>query len=150
MQIRSVFNDGEKIPVKYTADGANVNPLLKISNIPNEAKSIVLIVDDPDAKRVAGYTWVHWIRFNISVYEDNIRIEENSLPGIGGLSTYKYEKYGGPNPPKGSGIHRYYFKIYALNSNLNVENNMSKEKIENLMKGKIIEKAELIGTYCRE
>lgn len=150
MQIKSVFNNGEKIPVKYTADGINVNPPLEIIDVPKGTRSIVLIVDDPDAQRVVGYTWVHWIRYNIPVYEDNIKIEENSLPGVSGLSTYKYEKYGGPNPPKGSGIHKYYFKVYALNSNLDVEDNISKEKLENLMKGKIIEKAELIGIYTRD
>lgn len=151
MQIKSVFNDGEKIPVKYTADGINVNPPLEITDIQKGTRSIVLIVDDPDAQKVVGYTWVHWIRYNISVYENYLKIEENSLPGISGLSTYKcQEKYGGPNPPKGSGVHRYYFKVYALNSNLNVEDNMNKEKIENLMKGKIIEKAELIGIYTRD
>lgn len=150
MKIKSVFNNGERIPVKYTADGININPLLEIINIPKDTKSIVLIVDDPDAKRVVGYTWVHWIRFNIPVSGDSLKIEENSLPGVAGLSTYKYEKYGGPNPPKGSGVHKYYFKIYALNSNLDIDKNMDKEKLENLMKGKIVDKAELVGIYYKD
>ena len=150
MQIKSVFDNGEKIPVKYTTDGVNVNPPLEITDIPNGAKTIVLIVDDPDAQRVVGYTWVHWIRYNIPVYEDNLKIEENSLPGIEGLSTYKYEKYGGPNPPKGSGIHRYYFKIYALNSNLNLKMGTNLKELEKAMEEHIIDKAELIGIYGRD
>lgn len=150
IQIKSIFEYGNKIPVKYTADGANVNPPLEISNIPKGTKSIIIIVDDSDAQRVVGYTWVHWIKYNIPVYENDLKIEEDLLPGISGLSTYKYEKYGRPNPPRGSGIHHYYFKVYALNSNFNVEDNIDKENFENLMKGKITEKAELVGIYYRE
>jgi Raf kinase inhibitor-like YbhB/YbcL family protein len=177
MEMKSVFNNVEKIPIKYTADGDNLNPPLEIFNIPNGTKSLVIIVDDPDAERVVGYTWIHWIRFNIPVFEDYfnprknlhvitrdfsgnpktntnlksfVMIEENSQPGIGGFSTYKREEYGGPNPPKGSGIHRYFFKVYAIDSKLNLNREANKIELEKAMDGHVIDEAELVGIYGRD
>jgi len=146
----SSFKNNERIPEKYTADGKNINPELIISEIPDGSKSLILIVDDPDAKRVVGYTWVHWLVFNIPVKENKLVIKENSIPGIPGESTYKKENYGGPSPPKGTGIHNYHFKVYALNKNLNLQKMAPLKSIEEAMKKNIIEFSELIGTYSRD
>ncbi|MFH1358283.1 MAG: YbhB/YbcL family Raf kinase inhibitor-like protein [archaeon] len=151
MQIKSVFKEGDDIPEKYTADGENVNPPLEISEIPKGCKSLILIVDDPDANRVVGYTWIHWIRFNIPVDEGvkEFKIKENSEPGVGGMNTYKSGKYGGPNPPAGSGTHRYFFKIYALDSELDLDESVDKEAVEDAMEEHVLDEAELIGVYRR-
>jgi len=150
MEIKSVFENKEKLPVKFTSDGENVSPLLEISGIPDGARSLVLINDDPDAQRVIGYTWVHWVRFNIPVNGSEIRIEEGSSPGVGGFSTYKKEEYSGPNPPAGSGIHNYYFKIYAIDTELDLNVGAEKSDVEAAMEGHILDKAEIVGIYNRD
>ena len=147
MKLTSVFNQGEKIPAKYTADGENINPPLEISKIPSETKSLVLVVDDPDAQRVVGYTWVHWVVFNIKTAN---KIEENSIPGTPGESTYKKPGYGGTNPPRGSGVHNYHFKLYALDAELDLKNGASLKRIEQAMQNHILDKAEFIGIYSRD
>ncbi len=149
MKIKSNFNNKEKIPSKYTSDGENINPPLEISEIPETAKSLVLIVEDPDAQRVAGYTWIHWIVFNIPIEKTEFKIKENSIPGKSGKSTYEKSSYGGPSPPAGSGIHNYYFKIYALDNFLNLEN-PDKTEIKQAMQGHVLDKTELIGIYSRD
>ncbi len=146
MEVKSVFKQGEKIPVKYTADGRDVNPLLKISGIPDEAESLVLIVDDPDAP--AG-VWVHWLVFNIPVFGSEFRIEEESIPGVQGINSWEHNDYGGPSPP--SGIHRYFFKIYALDiKDLGLDSSADKSDVEGAMREHILDKAELMGVYERK
>jgi len=149
MQITSAFEHGSRIPEKYTADGDNVSPPLGITEIPEETKSLVLIIDDPDAQRVVGYTWVHWVVFNIPVSGSEVKIKENSLPGTAGESTYKKPEYRGPNPPAGSGIHNYYFKVYALDRELELNEMSSLINIKNSMQGHVLDKAELMGVYSR-
>jgi len=144
------FENNQPIPTKYTADGENINPQLKISEIPQEAKSLVLIVDDPDAKRVVGYTWIHWVAFDIPVEGDTLEIEENSNPGTPGESTYKKPEYGGPNPPAGSGTHNYNFKIYALDKTLDLSEMASLDSIQNEMKDHTLDQSILTGTYSRD
>lgn len=139
--ISSVFKYNERIPTKYTCDGIDVNPPLKFRNIPNGTKSLVLIVDDPDAPMG---TWIHWIVWNITPTEE---IDENTVPGIEGINDFNKNSYGGPCPP--SGIHRYFFKIYALNAMLDLNSNARKRDLEEAMKGKIISEGELIGLYGR-
>lgn len=148
--ISSAFQNNAKIPSKYTCDGQNVNPPLSFLDIPENAKSLVLIVDDPDApggtaSNAAG-AWVHWTVFNIS--PKSTGITENSFPedGIEGMTNFGKEGYGGPCPP--SGTHHYFFKLYALDEKLNLSDT-DKAAIEKAMQGHIIEKAELIGLYCR-
>jgi Raf kinase inhibitor-like YbhB/YbcL family protein len=144
MEIKSVFKVREKIPVKYTADGEDINPPLEILDAPQNTKSFALIVDDPDAR---AETWVHWVVFNIPF---NIRkIEENSAPNGAklGINDAKILKYHGPAPP--SGIHRYFFKLYALDNLIDLDEGARKPDIEKAMTGHIIEKAELIGFYGR-
>jgi len=144
MQIKSVFNHGEEIPSKYTADGEDINPFLEFIDILEEAKSLVLIVDDPDAPMG---TWVHWVVWNIS--PGIKRIEEDSVPdnAVQGMNDFKKQDYGGPSPP--SGIHRYFFKLYALDKELNLPESSEKADVEKEIHEHILDKAELIGTYTK-
>jgi Raf kinase inhibitor-like YbhB/YbcL family protein len=136
------FGYGEMIPEKYTCDGKNISPPLDIENIPEEAKCMVLIVDDPDAP-VA--TWIHWLVWNIPVTH---HIHESEVHGIEGLNDFKQHHYGGPCPP--SGIHRYFFKVYALNELLNLSSNSKKMDVEKAMSEHIIAFGELVGLYSRK
>ena len=139
MKVKSVFNNNERIPEKYTCDSDNVNPPLEIISS-NNAKSFVLIVDDPDAP---SGTWVHWVVFNIKTKN----IYENSVPGIQGKNDFGKSDYGGPCPP--SVTHRYFFKVYALDNELNLKEGSNKSDVEKAMKGHIIDKTELIGKYSK-
>ncbi|MFH1452239.1 MAG: YbhB/YbcL family Raf kinase inhibitor-like protein [archaeon] len=143
------FTDGERIPERFTADGINVNPELIISEIPEETQSLVLIVDDPDAIRVCGFTWVHWVLFNIPVTNSFIRIPENTILGTPGSSTYKKPEYLGPNPPKKTGVHNYYFKVYAVDKILNLPEMAPLTYIMEDLENHIIEKSQMFGTYER-
>lgn len=139
----SAFKNNEFLPRKYTCNGENTNPPLEFSEVPPEAKSLVLIVDDPDARG-----WVHWVVFNIN---PEIReIGENSLPegGIEGVTSFGEASYGGPCPP--SGTHRYFFKLYALDKVLSIEGTADKNSVLDAMDGAIIDQAELIGLYSQK
>lgn len=138
------FDNNKKIPSKYTCDGENISPPLSFSNISQNTKSLVLIVDDPDAP---SKTWVHWVIFNIS--PEISEIAEGSAPtgAIEGMTDFGSTGYGGPCPP--SGVHRYVFKLYALDSMLDLPKTATKEDIEKKMNGHVLEKAELIGLYER-
>ena len=138
----NVFKNNEMIPSKYTCDGSDINPPLNIEGIPKETKSLVLIMDDPDAPMK---TWVHWIVWNIPA---KTTIEENSVSGMEGLNDFKRKSYGGPCPP--SGTHRYFFKVYALDTTLYLGANSKKEDLEKAMQGHILAKGELVGLYKRE
>ena len=144
------FKHLETIPTKYTADGENINPELQITNIPKNTKTLTLICDDPDAKKICGFTWIHWLIFNIPTNKEKIVIQENSIPGKSGDSSYHKDSYGGPNPPAGTGIHNYHFKIYALDTELNLQKNASLEEINNAMQNHILDNCEIIGTYQRK
>lgn len=143
MKLKSpAFENNQYMPAKVSCEGEGVNPALIIEDIPQGAKSIALIVDDPDAP--AG-TWVHWVVFNIPVV---LRIEENSVPGkLGVNDSYPDGRYGPACPP--SGTHRYFFKIYALDSELNLGQGVDKSGLEKAMEGHILGKAELVGLYKR-
>lgn len=135
------FNHNGMIPERFTCDGEDVNPALNIEDVPSDAKSLALIVDDPDAPMG---TWVHWVVFDIPVAS---RIEENSVPGKQGMNDFRKLAYGGPCPP--SGTHRYFFKLYALDCRLQLEEGTRKEDVERAMQGHILAQAELIGLYRR-
>jgi len=135
------FENNKLIPSKYTCDGDNVNPPLNIEGIPEETKSLVLIVDDPDAPMG---TWDHWIVWNIPPTN---KIEENSIPGTEGLNDFRKHSYGGPCPP--SRTHRYFFKVYALDTKLDLDPNSRKKDVEKAMKDHILAKGELVGLYRR-
>ena len=141
----SAFANGGKIPPKYTCDGSNVNPPLRVENIPGTAKSLVLIVDDPDAP---GRTWVHWLVWNIDPKTNEIREGRVPVNAVEGTSDFGKAAYGGPCPPSGS--HRYYFKMYALDTTLQLSSSTKKEGMEKAMIGHVITKGSLMGTYSRQ
>ena len=140
----TAFNNGELIPLKHTCDGENVNPPLVITGIPENTESLVLIVEDPDAP---GGKWIHWTVWNISPSTNEI--PENSVPqgAVEGVTDFGTPGYGGPCPP--SGKHRYFFKLYSLDTALNLTPSATVKDIEEAMRGHIIESTELMGTYER-
>lgn len=136
------FAHNQFIPKKFTCEGEDVNPMLVIENIPKNAKSLALIMDDPDAPMG---TWVHWVVFDIPVAS---RIEKNTIPGKQGVNSAGHRNYHGPCPP--SGTHRYVFKVYALDTLLNLKEGITKPSLEKAMEGHILADAELIGLYKRK
>jgi len=135
------FENNKLIPKKYTCDGEDVNPPLSIEGVPEETKSLVLIVDDPDAPMG---TWDHWIVWDIPPTN---KIGENTVPGVEGLNNFRKHSYGGPCPP--SGTHRYFFKVYALDTKLSLNSNSRKKDVEKAMNGHILAEGKLIGLYSR-
>ena len=144
----SAFKDGQEIPVKHTCDGENINPLFEILNIPAEAKSLVFIMDDPDA--TGGVTWDHWVLFNIE--PKTHYISEDSLPpgAVQGKTSFGKERYGGPCPPRGSKPHRYMFKAYALDTMLHLSEGVSKEDVLKAVEGHVLDEGVLMGLYGRK
>lgn len=139
----SAFQHNEKVPSKYTCDGENINPPLQFHDIPKEAQSLVLIVDDPDAP---SKTWVHWVVYNIPV--STTEVKENSKQKGKEVDTdFGKPGYGGPCPPSGS--HRYFFKLYALDDKLDLPGFADKAMVEEAMQGHILDEAQLIGLYSR-
>jgi len=136
------FGNGESIPPKCSCQGEGTNPALLITDIPKEAKSLALIVDDPDAPMG---TWVHWVMFNIPATN---RIEENSTPGMQGVNDSGNVRYDPMCPPFGT--HRYFFKVYALDALLSLKEGIKKRDLENAMKGHILDNAELVGVYKKK
>ena len=136
------FEHQKTIPKKFTCQGEDVNPALHIQDIPQNAKSLALIVDDPDAP---GGTWVHWVVFDIPVTTE---IKENTIPGKQGHNDFGRNDWGGPCPP--SGTHRYFFKVYALDTVLNLREGITKQVLEAAMKGHAVAQAELIGLYTKD
>lgn len=138
------FEFNGKIPVKFTCDGINVNPEIQIEDVPPEAKSLVLIVDDPDSP---SGNWSHWVVWNIN---PGMRmVKENGIPdgGITGVNDFLKREYGGPCPFQGE--HRYFFKIFALNKALNISDKSTKSDVERAMEGFILEASEYVGRYSR-
>ena len=147
----SEFSHEADIPAKFTCEGENINPKLEIDNVPKVAKSLVLIIDDPDAASEPagiGKTFDHWIVFNIS--PDVSVIEEYSVPNgaIQGKNSAGNSAYTGPCPPTFK--HRYYFKLYALDIELSLGESATKADVEAAMKGHVLEQAELIGLYEKQ
>jgi len=127
----------DQIPTKFTCDGDDIPPNLNVHDIPTNAKTLALIMDDPDAP--AG-TWVHWVVWNMP-------IETPLTRGTEGLNSWNKKEYGGPCPP--SGTHHYHFKLYALDTELDLPDETTKEQLLQAMQGHIVEQSELIGTYSR-
>ena len=138
----SSFRSGELIPARYTCDGMNINPPIEIRNLPLQTRSLALIVEDPDAPKG---TWIHWVVWNIPVRQ---HIKENCVPGIEGVNDFKQYHYGGPCPP--AGTHRYYFKVYALDTMLDIPHTSTKELLEKEMSEHILAFGELMGLYKRK
>ncbi len=147
--LSSAFEHNGIIPAKYTCDGENISPDLKWENYPQNTKSFVIIADDPDAPMG---TWVHWVVYNIPAKITHLKeafpkkeVFENITQGI---TDFRKIGYGGPCPP--SGTHRYFFKIYALDIDLNEKPGLTKDKILKIIEGHIIGYGELIGKYKRQ
>ncbi|MBW2969794.1 YbhB/YbcL family Raf kinase inhibitor-like protein [Candidatus Woesearchaeota archaeon] len=140
MKIKSAFEHKGQIPSEYTCDGQDKIPALEISEVPAEAKSLALIMDDPDAPM---RTWDHWIQWNIP---PNTKKIDKDI-GTPGKNSWGRTGYGGPCPP--SGTHRYYFKLYALDTMLDLPAGSDKKALESAMKGHILKEAVLMGKYQR-
>lgn len=138
----SAFKNNERIPAKYTCDGENINPPLSVSDAPKDAKSLVLIVDDPDAPRGV---WTHWTVWNIDPNIAEIAADSTPPNTIEGITSFGKPGYGGPCPP--SGTHRYFFKIYALDTRIDLLPFGKVNELEKAMKGHLLDSAEIIGLY---
>jgi Raf kinase inhibitor-like YbhB/YbcL family protein len=140
----SAFENGQPIPKKYSCDGEGISPPIYISGVRADAKSLALVVDDPDAKIAGGFT--HWLKFNVP--PANVRASEGAdIGGIDGKNSSGEIGYVSPCPPSGS--HRYFFKVYALDVELELLSGASKTDIEKAMEGHILDAAELMGTYSK-
>lgn len=137
--ISTVFSHNGHIPPVYTCEGKNINPPLKVENVPEGTKTLAIIVEDPDAPRG---TFDHWVVWNIS---PNEAIAEESNVGINGMNSFGKPGYGGPCPP--SGEHRYFFKVFALDSEMDLTTSAGKKELLDAMKGHVLAKAELMGVY---
>ncbi len=139
------FSERRPIPERFTADGKNINPPLNISGVPGEAKSLALIVDDPDAPMG---TWTHWLVWNIK--PGTTVIKEDSVPSGAAIGTNDggTAQYVGPSPPRGT--HRYYFRLFALDQTLNLSAGATREALEDAMQDHILARSELLGRYARE
>lgn len=143
MRITSVFNPGENIPVKYTCEGVDINPVIRILDAPEGTKSFALIVDDPDAP--VGL-WTHWTVWNIP--SETTVINEGAGIGIEGITSAKSAGYHGPCPPRGPS-HTYRFKLYALDAMLALGRGATVAQLEDAIKGHVLAMAELDGEYQR-
>ncbi|SDY57792.1 hypothetical protein SAMN05421755_103114 [Nitrosomonas sp. Nm33] len=147
------FSHNDMIPSKYTCDNQDISPALSWSGVPDHTKSLVLIVDDPDAPDPAApkMTWVHWVLYNIPPEVNGLpeNVPANELPAgtLQGINDWKRTGYGGPCPP--IGIHRYFHKLYALDTVLPDLKHPTKSALEKAMQGHIIMQTELIGRYQR-
>lgn len=141
----SAFAQGERIPTKYTCDGEDISPPLQWRNPPQGTQSFALIMDDPDAP--VG-TWVHWVLFNLPADTQELP-EQTTLPAGAqdGKNSWGRTGYGGPCPP--SGTHRYFFKLYALDTTVNLTASTDKAQLLRAMEGHILAQAEVMGTYSR-
>ena len=145
----AAFIDGAAIPSPYTCEGANVSPPLAWDTLPASARTLALIADDPDAP---GGTWTHWVYFNlpasVKALTENVPAEERpAVGGMQGANDFRKTGYGGPCPP--SGTHRYFFKLYALDTALSLASGATKDQVLKAMQGHIVAEGQLIGTYSK-
>jgi Raf kinase inhibitor-like YbhB/YbcL family protein len=148
MQLSSpAFKDGESIPPQYSCKGDNINPPLTILNTPENAKSLALIMHDPDAP-VGDY--LHWIVWDIRPSTQAIGASSVPVGAVQGPNDSNKNQYTGPCPPKGTGTHRYIFELYALDLNLNLAPNTSRQKLQEAMKGHVVEQAILTGIFSAD
>ena len=147
--------DGE-IPEQFTCKGNNISVPLAWSGAPEGTKSFAIIMDDHDAARVVGYTWIHWIAYNIPASVNALpeQLGKDGKVTIGqdghltqGMTSFKRAGYGGPCPPQGTGVHHYSFRLYALSIEPQLPGNLDKENLLKAMQGKILAETQLVGTY---
>jgi len=140
----SAFQEGGNIPSKFTCDGSDTSPPLQITGVPSEAKTLVLIADDPDAP---SGLFTHWLVWNIPPQTNSIA-EGGAAKGVQGTNDFGKSGYGGPCPP--SGAHHYAFKVFALDRELDLRSGAKRSQLDAAMKGHIIAQGELIGRYTRK
>lgn len=148
----SVFNNEETIPVRYTCEGENISPPLSWNGVPEEAETLALVVDDPDAP---SGMFTHWVVYNLPVIPNglntgaslNDRLSEGLREGLNGFGD---QGYGGPCPPKGDGEHRYFFRLYALDQELKFTGRVTRDQLMDAIEGKTLEEAVLMGRYARK
>jgi Raf kinase inhibitor-like YbhB/YbcL family protein len=151
------FQHNQRIPKQFTGEGADISPALKWDGPPAGTKSFALVCDDPDALSVAGKVWVHWVIWNIPAtatgLPENVAKTE-TVAALGGarqgMNTWPRLGYNGPMPPPGHGVHHYHFKLYALDTMLELPAKSTKKQLEAAMQGHILAQAEFIGTYERK
>ncbi len=142
----TAFSNGEEIPRKYGYKNDNVNPPLTINGIPPETKSMAIIMDDPDAQAAVGKIWVHWVIFNIDSTTSEIPESCVISGAINGKNDFGELGYGGPAPPDKR--HTYIFKLYALDTKLDLQKGATKAQVESTIKGHMIEQTSLKGTFA--
>ena len=148
----AAFTEGSRIPVKYTCEGGDTSPPLSWTGVPAGTRSIALIADDPDAP---GGTWVHWVYYgippNVAELPEGVPTNE-TLPDKSRQGTSDFESvgYGGPGPPPGHGVHRYYFKVYALDTEVDLGPGATKKDLLARIEGSVLAEGRLIGTYERK
>ena len=140
----SAFKANGPIPVRYTCDGENINPPLLVNDVPLGTQSMVLLVEDPDAE---SGVWTHWLLWDVPF--NTTVINEGTVPmgAIEGMTDFQRPGYGGPCPP--SGMHRYFFTLYALDTTIDLPPDTDKQKLKEVIEEHVIDKAELVGTYQR-
>jgi len=141
----TAFKNGEEIPKKYGYKNMNINPPLKIKQIPQNTKSLAIIMDDPDAMGAVGKIWVHWVIWNIEPYTNEIKEDTIPIGALEGKTDFGEIGYGGPAPPDKE--HTYIFKLYALDNKLNLNPGASKLDVEKAMKNHILAETKLTGRY---
>lgn len=141
----SAFENGTEIPQKYTCEGPNINPPLSFWDVPEDAKSLVLMIEDPNAP---AKPWVHWLVFNIPPNSDGFK--ENSIPkgAVEGLCNGNTFGYEGPCPPEN--VHNYLFKLYAIDKVLDIPNESDRKDVLKAIEGHVIEETQLVGKYKKE
>lgn len=142
----SAFEQGGRIPKKHTGEGEDVSPPLEWTGVPQGTRQLALICDDPDAPR--PQPWVHWVLYGLPADLHGLA-EGGNGGGIEGTTDFQRPGYGGPMPPKGHGVHRYYFKIYALDADVGLPAGATKGDLLSAMEGRVLAQGELMGTYER-
>ena len=148
----AAFAEGQPIPEKHSKDGADASPALSWSGLPPDTKSLALVCDDPDAPRG---TWVHWVIADLpatltGLPEGVPKGERPKLGGVQGKNDFGDLGWGGPQPPKGHGVHHYGFRLYALDGALGLAPGCTKAQLEAAMKGRVLAEAQTMGTYRRD
>lgn len=152
--VTAAFDSGDVIPRKYTCEGDNVSPALSWTNVPEGTRSMALIVDDPDAPRG---TFVHWVLFNLppetGTLPENLQVDEHfsesEFQPVEGVNDFGDMGYGGPCPPRGDTSHRYSFRLYALDTTLDLGEGATKKQVTQAMDGHVLDEADYMGTYRR-
>lgn len=147
----SAFGNGETIPTKYTCEGDNISPSLSWKGVPEEAKVLALVVDDPDASGV----FTHWVIYNLPMtlagLEEDASFNDRFCEGLReGFNDFGNQGYSGPCPPRGNPPHRYKFRLFALSKELGFSGRVTRDQLMSAMEGKILEEAILMGRYGRK